>query len=419
MKSLVREIWFFGRSPAAGASIVLLTLLASVAVVFGLAEVSRERAAIERVLELQTVEERALVAYAEDAGTFAYADFRPTWNAPTGLAFAALGQRDTAPTILRVRPLALEAQLYENEQVNPELALPGRFDLAFVAVYLAPLVLIVLLHDLWSGEREAGRLGALRSLPRASSRVFLLRAVVRAGAVFVALAIPFAVGALIEGASTGPALLFAAGLAGLVVFWSGAALLVARLGSRSTVNAAALAGLWFTLTLVGPAAANLVVNAAAPMPEGARLAQENRDAVHGAWDLPRQATLDRFLALHPELADTEPMTTPFHWKWYFAFQHLGDVAVADLSAAYRQGIERRERLAGVAGWVMPPVGFQRVLHRAAETDVEAQLAYQDRVRRFHTELRTFYYPFLFRDLPFGGEEYAQGPKFGDGATAAP
>ncbi|MFN3535939.1 MAG: ABC transporter permease [Brevundimonas sp.] len=419
MRSLVREICFFGRSPAAVAAIVVLALLASVSVAFGLAEVSRERASITRVLQLQTGEEEALRAYAGDAGTFAYNDFRVTWNAPSALAFAALGQRDTAPSILRVRPLALEAQIYENEQTNPELALPGRFDLAFVAIYLAPLVLIVLLHDLWSGEREAGRLGALRALPGSTSRVFLPRVLVRAGLVGSALLIPFAVGSMLESAPPGKALLFAGAIAGLVIFWTLLVVLVARFGSRSTVNAAALAGLWFALTLVGPAAANLVVNAAVPTPEGARLARENRDAVHGAWDLPRQATLDRFLALHPEWSDTEPMTEPFHWKWYFAFQHLGDVAVAELSAAYRQGVERRERLAGTAGWLMPPVGFQRIMHRVAETDVEAQLAYQDRVRDFHTRLRTFYYPYLFEDQVFGTDDYASGPHFDDSSPGAP
>lgn len=180
-------------------------------------------------------------------------------------------------------------------------ALPaGRFDLAFVAVYLAPLVLIVMLHDLWSGEREACRLAALQSTPRSSFRVFAARTAVRASLVAAALLVPLAVGVALEGASLSEALLFAAALVGVVLFWTVMAVLVARFEPRSAVNAAALAGLWFTLTLVGPAAANLVVNATVAVPDGAKLARENRDAVHGAWDLPRQATLDRFLALHPE-----------------------------------------------------------------------------------------------------------------------
>lgn len=410
MTALGRELWFFWRSRTAVAAVAILAFIASAAVAFGLAEVNRERAAIVRVLELQAIEDEALSGHAVDAGTYAYNAFFPIWNAPSPLAFAALGQRDVAPSVLRVRALALEAQIHENEQVNPELALPGRFDLAFVAVYLAPLVLIVLLHDLWSGEREAGRLAALQAVPRAAAQVFAARAGVRAGLVATALLVPFATGAALERAPPGLAVLFAGALVGVVIFWTVLALAAARLGRRSAVNAASLAGLWFALTLVGPAAASLVVNAAIPVPDGARLARENRDAVHSAWDLPRQPTLERFLILYPEWADTPPMTQPFHWKWYFAFQHLGDVAVADQSEAYRDGIARREQAAAAAGWLLLPVGLQNAMHRMAATDVRAQLAYQDRVRIFHAEIRHHYYPYLFRDQPYGRDEFARAPR---------
>lgn len=59
--------------------------------------------------------------------------------------------------MLRVRALALHAQFHESEVFNPELALAGRFDLAFVLVYLVPLFLIALLYDQVSSERQAGR----------------------------------------------------------------------------------------------------------------------------------------------------------------------------------------------------------------------------------------------------------------------
>lgn len=354
----------------------------------------------------------AVAAHAEDAGSAAYYTAHPTWDPPSPLAFAALGQRDVSPTLLRVRALALEGQIYESETGNPELALPGRFDFAFVAVYLAPLVLIALLHDLWSGEREAGRAALLGAAPRARWRLWAPRIGVRAGLVLLALLLPFFAGAVISGADPGRTLLFAGAVAGLMSFWTAVSVAVARYGARSAVNAAALAGVWFALTLIVPAGGNLLINAAVPIPAGADLARANRDAVHGAWDQPQQQTLDRFLALHPEWVGTAPLSTPFHWKWYFAFQHLGDVQVAEQSAEYRQGIERREALAGALGWMASPVGFQRALHRLAETDVTAQLAYQDRVRAFHDRLRAFYYPYLFRDLPFERDDFERAPRFG-------
>lgn len=47
-----------------------------------------------------------------------------------GRTFAAL--RDVSPHILRVRALGLEAQIDDGDTFNPELALPGRFDFAFI-----------------------------------------------------------------------------------------------------------------------------------------------------------------------------------------------------------------------------------------------------------------------------------------------
>lgn len=399
------------RARAATAAVLLLAALAAAAVVLGLGDVRSQHAAIESTLALHAVEEAAVRRHAEDAGSAAYYTFLPTWSEPSDLAFAALGQRDVAPYLLRIRALALEGQLYESESGNPELALPGRFDFAFVLVYLAPLVLIALLHDLVSGEREAGRLPALRALPGSALRLWAARTAVRSLGVFAALAVPLGVGMAISGTAPARAAGALAVAALTVAFWTAVCALVASRGWRSSVNATALAAAWFALTLVMPAAAHLAVNAAVPIPSGAELVRENREAVHEAWDLPRQPTLERFYASHPQWSHSAPLTTVFHWKWYFAFQQLGDERVAELSRAYQAGIARRDAAAGVFGLLVPPIGLQRALHRLAGTDVPAQLAYLDRVREYHGELRRFYYRYLFDERPFGASDWDLMPRW--------
>lgn len=411
MSNLARELWLMGRNRAAMLALLLLTLCAAASVALGLANVARDRAAIERMLAGQPAEELALAGFVEDAGYGAYYGFQPTWDPPSDLAFASLGSRDIAPAMLRVRALALEAQIYENEAANPELALPGRFDLAFVVVYLAPLVLIALLHDLWSGEREAGRFFALAALPQANRRLWLSRVLVRVAGVLVALLVPFAVGALLAGTTPMRGLAFAGLIALVCLFWTGVILLVARRSTGSAVNAASLAAIWFALTLVAPAAANLAINAAVPMPDGAALARENREHVHGAWDRPREDTMEQFLAIYPQHAPGSALPPTFHWKWYFAFQHLGDLHVADQSQAYRGGILRRAELAQTAGWLFPPAGLAQAMSALANTDVTAQLGYQMRIRAYHTRLREFYYDYLFSEKPFSPADLARVPRF--------
>jgi ABC-2 type transport system permease protein len=384
-------------------------------VAIGLRDVAVQEAAIERMIALQADDALAVKKHAgNDAGAAAYYRFHATWDAPAPLAFAALGQRDVSPTMLRVRALALEAQIYESEAGNPELALPGRFDFAFVLIYLAPLVLIALLHDLWSSEREAGRLASLQAMPFARWRVWSARALVRSALVALALLIPFLVGAMSRSASVTEIAQSVGLILALVVFWTAAALIVAARGARSAANAATLAALWFALTLIAPAAANLAINAATPIPQGAALVRENREAVHDAWDLDRNATLTRFYQSHPEWAGSVPVGIAFDWKWYYAFQQLGDERVATMSRAYRAGVALREQRAGLVSWALPPIAIQRGLHRLANTDVSAQLAYQDRVRAFHDRLRRFYYPYLFDGTPFTPAQFDTAPEYAPG-----
>jgi ABC-2 type transport system permease protein len=412
VSAFVRELRFMARAPAALGALLLLAGVAAAAVALGLADASRQQAAIERTLALQVAEEEAVRRHAADAGSAAYYTFAPTWSEPSDLAFAALGQRDVAPYLLRIRALALEGQLYENEAGNPELALPGRFDFAFVLVYLAPLVLIALLHDLVSGEREAGRLAALRALPGSVRRLWAARTAVRSLGVFGALAVPLCAGMAVSGTAPARAAGALAITALTVAFWTAACVLVAtRGGWRSAVNATALAAAWFVLTLVVPGAAHLAVNAAVPIPSGAELVRDSREAVHDAWDLPRQATLAHFYSSHPEWSHSAPLATTFHWKWYFAFQQLGDERVAERSRAYRAGIARRDAAAGIVGVLVPPIGLQRALHRLAGTDVRAQLEYLDAVRAYHGELRRFYYPYLFDERPFEAADWQRMPRW--------
>jgi ABC-2 type transport system permease protein len=101
----------------------------------------------------------------------------------------------------------------------------------------------------------------------------------------------------------------------------------------------------------------------------------------------------------------------FHWKWYFAFQQLGDERVATQVAAYRESLLARQRWTLRLGWLLPGVGAQAALARLAETDLEAQLAYQDAITEFHRRLRSFHYPYLFAEMPFGERDFAAQPRF--------
>jgi ABC-2 type transport system permease protein len=395
-------------------ALALLAVLSVAAVVAGMAEVSRQRAAIAAIPTAQAEDIASVADYVDrtkDAGSAAYYSFHPTWDAPSSLAFAALGMRDVSPYILRVRALGLEAQIYDGDTFNPELALPGRFDFAFVLVFLAPLFVIALFHDLVSGEREAGRLRTLTALPRGGASLMRRRTLLRLALLWAVLAVPFTVAAIVSGVGATAILLILSGMAAYLLFWIGLAALIGRLRWSSVANAAALAACWLVLVLIAPTLANVVINRALPISQGAEIALAQREQVNHAWDIPREQTMRRFYANHPRWADSAPLGPEFHYKWYLAFHQNGDESVAEKVRVYRAALERRDATARALGWVLPSVGMQALLTRLAETDLEAQLAYQDRIRAFHQRLRTFYYGYLFRDRPFGKADFGFAPRF--------
>lgn len=402
------------RAKIAVAGLLLLAGLTVASLVSGVQRIESQRQAIARISTLQQ-EDLAAVAAAHaasgDAGQAAYYSFHPTWNPPSSLSFAAVGMRDVAPFVLRVRALGLEAQIHDGDAFNPELALAGRFDFAFLLTFLAPLFVIALFHDLRSAETESGRERLLRSLPGSLPRLQGRRVTVRLLALAACLGLPFCIAALHQHVPAAQILAVLALTVVYLVFWAAVSLLVAVRGWGSSTNAAALAAVWVCIALVLPALANVVIERSIPVEQGAEIARAQREAVNAAWDVPREETMQRFYASHPQWRHSAPLGDAFHYKWYLAFHQNGDDAVAPLAAKYRAGIEARLAAAGTLGWLLPPVGVQAAMTHLAGTDMEGHLAYQDRIRAFHRELRQFYYPYLFEDTRFGAHDYWHAPTF--------
>lgn len=411
LHAMYREAGLFMRSRSCVAALVLLGLLASIAIGLGHAEVLRQEASIERVRALDAIEREAALAGAPDYGDAAYAAFHLTWNPPSDLAFAAMGQRDIAPWMLRVRALALEGQIHETDSFNPELSLTGRFDYAFVMAFLLPLFAIVVMYDMVSAEREAGRIPLLVATAGDVRRLWALRTAVRVLGLLLACLLPLWLGGVLVGTSAASLLRASNIVVVTVLVWSALILLFTFRPWSSAVIATSLTGVWLAVALILPLGGKVLIDRLEPGIDGAQIALLQRETVNDGWDLPKAATLEPFFVTHPEWADTRPVTEPFHWKWYYAFQQRGDEVAAELSVAYRAAIARRDALTGWVALLSPPVAVQRALQRAAGTDVQASLAYDARIREFHESLRRYYYPFLFNEEPYRLEALRDLPQF--------
>ena len=411
LRELRREGGLLARDRALGVWVLLTLVLAGAAVLSGLQEVAAQRASLSHMAELDRIDREDAQRKHPDWGSTAYYSFHLTYDAPSNFAFAALGLRDQEPWKHRIRMLALEGQIHERDAGNPVLALTGRFDFAFFAAFVLPLVLIGVLHDLQAQERRAGRHALLMATATGPGRPWRTRALLRGGAVLGAALLPLLAGGVVEG--TGLTVLLTASAFVLLygLFWGVLAYALAARNTASAVILAMLLGLWATFSVVVPASLKAGIDAAVPLPEGADILLTQREAVNDAWDLPKAVTMDAFLARHPEWAPYGEVTTPFAWKWFFAFQQVGDQTAEPLSLAYRAGREARDELAATLVWLAPPARLERALEALASTDLRAHFAYKDRVRAFHGQLRAFYYPLLFKDEPYDPEVLAALPAF--------
>jgi len=409
--ALRREGRLLGRDRAFAVWVLLTFVLAAAAVLEGLGEVADQRATLARLVELDRLDrEDAQEKHPEWGGT-AYYSFHLTFNPPSELAFAALGLRDQEPWIHRVRMLALEGQIYERDAGNPVLALTGRFDFAFFVAFVLPLVLIGVLHDLQAQERRAGRHALLVATAGQEGVPWRLRAVLRIGVVMLVALIPLVGGALWEHATFERVAAACVAVVLYGLFWGLLIHLFASVKQGAPVILAGLIGIWACLAVVLPASLRAGIDEAVPVPEGADILLVQREAVNAAWDLPKAATMEPFLERHPEWAPYGAVDAPFAWKWFFAFQQVGDQKAEALSQAYRRGRVARDDRAASLAWLAPPALLERTLESLSGTDLRAHLAYEDQIRAFHAQLRAFYYPKFFKDEPYDRRALEGLPRF--------
>ena len=205
------------------------------------------------------------------------------------LAAFAVGQSDIYPYYVRVTTRENARALIKNgEMENPTNLLVGRFDIAFVIVFLFPLLILALSYNLLSGERENGTLAMVLSHPVSLGHVVAGKVLLRlllVGGLAVGLSLLGALAAgVLGGAVDGwtrfglwTAVVLAYGL-----FWFAVAVGINALGRSSSWNATALLGIWLAMVVVAPALIHFAAIALHPVPSRVEMIQAMRVAADDA-----------------------------------------------------------------------------------------------------------------------------------------
>ncbi len=402
---MMRELKFMFRDKAVLVWISFALMFSVFAVILGLNEVNQQKAEIAELLQLDQSERETTLAKQSDWGSAAYYTFHTTYDPPSDFAYAALGQRDVIPWKHRIRMLALEGQIYETDTNNPDFALTGRFDFAFIASLIAPLLVLLLLFDLRSSEQTAGRLKLIEASVISTQKLWMLRAWLRISTLLIALCLPVLIAGMVLGVPATTLFLCVIAVYLYLILWMLLTLWLTRAEQTSAFNLTIMLGVWLLVCAIIPAVSTLVIERAVPLPNGGEIVLTQREAVNDAWDLPRETTYEPFLERHPDWIDYTAWDDDkgFEWKWYYAFQQVGDQIIEPLSQSYRDGQARRDELAKWVCVISPATLMQRIMERLANTDMRSALAYDQKIREFHADLRTWYYPKMFRSEDFNSQ----------------
>ncbi|HZY19186.1 MAG TPA: DUF3526 domain-containing protein [Ramlibacter sp.] len=334
------------------------------------------------------------------------------------LAPVALGQNDLFPTQFKVTHQSKVHFLHNNDIENPWHLLSGHFDLAFVVVYLLPLLIFAVSYNLLSAEREDGTLRLLLSQPLGLSTLIAgkvaVRALVLLGAAVVvpaaclALVRPQVVGA---GAST---LWWVALVAVYALFWFSAVVAVNAWGKSSATNAMVLVVAWVVVVLLLPVALNLFVTTAVPAPSRAELATRTR--VITAEAMARNAALLSSDYKHMEDAS---VLLPKDGKLQmsgrplanFRIQREVDERIQPELDRFEQQQARQQAL--VARWssLSPAAVAYEGMTTLAGTGQQRHALFLTQITAYHEAWKSFFLPRIEAGRAMTGADFAAIPTF--------
>ncbi|MBX3147807.1 MAG: DUF3526 domain-containing protein [Gemmatimonadales bacterium] len=333
---------------------------------------------------------------------------------PQALAPLAVGQTDLLPQYLRVTMRSKLTLAAAQELENPSNLLEGRFDLAFVVVYLFPLFILALGFNLLAAERESGTLGMIAAQPVSLASHLGAKVVVRGGFILGLAMLVTLLGLLLTGALAGMAPaklgLWFLVLAAYGAFWFAVSVVVNAVPRSSAANATILAGVWLLLVVVVPAVAGTLVNTLHPMPSRVELIGAMRTASNDASARGAQL-LAQVYGDHPDLAPTGTVTTADFMSRTYAVQEEVDRQLAPLADRFDEQLGRQHALAARYQLASPALVASFALADLAGTGPARYRHWRDQVASYHETWQEFFIPRAFRREWLDASIYPAIPRF--------
>ncbi|MFY0630234.1 MAG: DUF3526 domain-containing protein [Flavobacteriaceae bacterium] len=333
---------------------------------------------------------------------------------PKDLAFASVGQSDLFTHFVQPKIYGDNFALNYSELSSPIQLLFGSFDLAFVIIYILPLIIIAFSYNILSSEKEYGSLKLLASQPisifnwllqKIGLRFFWLTLIT-----ILVLTISFGIIGFNFNENIVDFLSLSLLIASYILFWFVIALVINIFVGSSAKNAVSLLGIWVFVILIIPAIVSQFSNVVYPIPSRTKMLSEIRK-IKDETAKEQDQILDNFLRDHPEYATKGDKINYSFWHKYIATQELVEEKLKPFLSSYDDQLQSQQKWITNWQYISPAVIMQQSFNDLAGTSTKHYHEYRKQVIEFSLEWRNFFTPMLYKNQPFNSSMYKDLPTF--------
>jgi ABC-2 type transport system permease protein len=351
---------------------------------------------------------RSLINVAWDAPRVVAMDAQP-------LTLISTGQSDLFTHYAKPKIYGESYTLGFSELSNPVQLLFGSFDLAFVCIYLLPLLVLAFSYNILSSEKESGVMKLTFSQPVSIFSwllsKLLLRFVILSGIVTISILVSLSIYGVELVQNLGALSKVIVLVLLYTLFWFFLSFFVNLFGKSSGNNAVALVAIWLVIVLLIPSIISQATNTLYPVPSRVTMLHQYRVASAEA-NKRADEILKSYLREHPELAPKDTVQEN-RYAWilsYFASSDLVYQSVKPILDDYDNALAKQQAWVNNLRWLSPAILMQNSLNEIAGTSTAHYNAFRKQVVEFSYVWKDYFKPRMFANELMKAEEFEKMPK---------
>ncbi|MEM1122912.1 MAG: DUF3526 domain-containing protein [Bacteroidota bacterium] len=351
-----------------------------------------------------------------DLWDMAYNTRRVIAMEPQPLTLIAAGQSDLFPHVVKPHIYKEDYRLEFSELANPVQLLFGTFDLAFVCIYLLPLLVLALSFNVLSSARESGILPLIAAQPISLYGWLLQKLFIRFLLLSLLVLVAILVGLGLQGVNLTdnlPSLsLLLGALLTYMLFWFGVAFAVNLLGQPSGTNAITLVALWLGIVLFIPTIIAQTTNTLNPIPSRVNIIHEYREAYSGAVKN-IDKIMDAYLLDHPEL-DTQDESVENRYGFMlrtFASAGVINEAIDPVLNAHQAALDKQQAWVNQLTVLSPALLLQKVFNQTAGTTTAHYVDFRRQIIDFTEKWKAYLKPRMFANEYLQSGDFEAFPRY--------